>query len=686
MRRKNTTANALNTGLAVLDLGDGIEIPLPVDGDFGGVAGPPGAGVPAGGATGQLIRKTSNGSTEWATPSKSLVDLPNVDNTSDMNKPISVSVQQALEAKADAVAVAQELAEKASNSDLASKASLVGGKVPVAEIPTEAMPTDANVAAQVNATVTGAAIDARITAQVTPLVEPIVADYIAGSSVVVDAAAAAVDANPKIATLESKNVTQDAEITAARWASTASLGSTVSFDAPIPFGQTSTASAANPGLPLAVIGSAVSEKVSAASMVTYKTWGPDPRLFMRCFAVNGTPYGWKEFAGVPALNALGIRVTTLEARPMPRPFSGMKIVPLALTAPGTTVSQVMAAGSARWVRRWAVAPKRIRVHVANRNPANQTNGSQLSLTHIRVGKGTDVGGLTNQVIALAGGTLLSTGAEVVTPWTTVDVTDGDYLGVSIGWYGAAEATVQMMQGGGWTHSSNSANSSTDVAGWTREQTTPFHVWIEAEVPAATPVLLANGDSISLGTASTDPIGDAWPAVYAYNHGALPVLMGQHGSTSANWVTTSHRWSLYGGIEVGVVDAVIVHLGQNDLATAGMTVATLKTRYADVRTAHARYVAPVYVGGITPSTKATDVEAVRQEFNTWLKTLPSGERGYFDFPAAVGDVDDENLNPTYSADGLHPNTAGQAVMAALVEAAPVTPFTLAPSKLKALAGV
>lgn len=116
MRRKNTTANALNTGLAVLDLGDGIEIPLPVDGDFGGAAGPPGAGVPAGGTTGQVIRKTSNGSTEWATPSKSLVELPNVDNTSDMDKPISVEMQEALETKADASDMMQELDNKLDTS------------------------------------------------------------------------------------------------------------------------------------------------------------------------------------------------------------------------------------------------------------------------------------------------------------------------------------------------------------------------------------------------------------------------------------------------------------------------------------------------------------------------------------------------------------------------------------------
>lgn len=62
--------------------------------------------------------------------------------------------------------------------------------------------TDAAVASRINGTATGAAIDQRITTQATPLVQPIVADYIASSQVVVDAAAAAVDANPAIAELE----------------------------------------------------------------------------------------------------------------------------------------------------------------------------------------------------------------------------------------------------------------------------------------------------------------------------------------------------------------------------------------------------------------------------------------------------------------------------------------------------
>lgn len=86
-------------------------------------------------------------------------------------------------------------------------AGLVGGKVPVAQLPSDSLVTDANVAGQVNGVQTGAAIDSRITTRATPLVQPIVADYIASSQVVVDAAAAAVDANPVIAGLESRVVT-----------------------------------------------------------------------------------------------------------------------------------------------------------------------------------------------------------------------------------------------------------------------------------------------------------------------------------------------------------------------------------------------------------------------------------------------------------------------------------------------
>lgn len=62
--------------------------------------GPPGAGVPEGGAPLQVIRKTSAGNTtEWVTPTKSMVGLGNVDNTKDADKPVSTVQAAALAAK-----------------------------------------------------------------------------------------------------------------------------------------------------------------------------------------------------------------------------------------------------------------------------------------------------------------------------------------------------------------------------------------------------------------------------------------------------------------------------------------------------------------------------------------------------------------------------------------------------------
>lgn len=190
MKRTNTVADALNTNIAQVDPGDGLPvIPIPLDGRMPGYPGPAGPGVPEGGTTGQMIEKTSDGSTRWVTLTKSKFGLDNVDNTSDLDKPISAATQTALNAKA-------------SNIELAAKADLVGGKIPVAQIPVEATVTDSNVAAVVNGAQTGPAIDARINMQVSPQVEQIVADAIAADQTIVDAAAAAVDANPTIAGLE----------------------------------------------------------------------------------------------------------------------------------------------------------------------------------------------------------------------------------------------------------------------------------------------------------------------------------------------------------------------------------------------------------------------------------------------------------------------------------------------------
>ncbi|MEV7644731.1 MULTISPECIES: hypothetical protein [Actinomycetes] len=78
-----------------------------------GDKGDTGEGIPAGGESLQVVRKTLDGAaTEWADADKTLVGLSNVDNTADTDKPVSIPVELALAEKADTTAVNTALAGK----------------------------------------------------------------------------------------------------------------------------------------------------------------------------------------------------------------------------------------------------------------------------------------------------------------------------------------------------------------------------------------------------------------------------------------------------------------------------------------------------------------------------------------------------------------------------------------------
>lgn len=489
----------------------------------------------------------------------------------------------------------------------------------------------------------------------------------------------------------------DSELSDAVWRKASPISSTVNIDTVSTPGLYQVPNS-NAGLPVARIGILEVVPLSAAFVQRYTTWGTSPQLFFRGFSTSGTPYPWVEFAKQSSVDAIASRVTTLENAPSggaSAPSSGMKVVPLTMTAPGTPASITNSDGGAvRWVRRYKVMPKRVRVHVANVNVGNSLEGNEdINLAGIRVGVGDAAGGYSQGAVANipSGSKLPMDGSELVTPWIEVPgLTDGGYINVTVSWWGGGgDAVLQMNQGGGWHTTNNLLAGAGDTSdpGWVRSDTTPFHCWIEAEVPANTPVLCGHGDSITIGTKTTDPIGDAWVSVYAYAQGALPVILAMHGSKMTNWVSGAIRWDQYAGFDLkGVVDATVTTLGQNDLAEAGVTLATLQSRHASVMTALREKVSgPVYLGAITPSNKAAAVEQVRRDFNAWRATLPHDERGVFDFATAIDDGADENLDPTLTADSLHPNTAGQKLMADVVMAAPPTPFTPSPSQMRTLLG-
>lgn len=67
------------------------------------------------------------------------INLDNVDNTSDADKPVSTAQQTALDTKATTSALTTGLAGKADTSALTSKADLVNGKVPTSQLPQAAL-------------------------------------------------------------------------------------------------------------------------------------------------------------------------------------------------------------------------------------------------------------------------------------------------------------------------------------------------------------------------------------------------------------------------------------------------------------------------------------------------------------------------------------------------------------------
>lgn len=355
--------------------------------------------------------------------------------------------------------------------------------------------------------------------------------------------------------------------------------------------------------------------------------------------------------------------------------AGTKIVPLALTAPGGSNSALTQdAGAVRIIRSWAHNPYRVRVHISNKNPANRTFRDNIgaSLQLISAQEDGTIEGTTS-----LGYVTIPGEGEWVSGWVDVPNPESDWVGINAAWSGQTGKTQQLLQGGGWTKTTNDGWTDMQTTGWEWVTQAPFYVWFEAEAPANAPVIMVNGDSISIGTATSNPVQDSWVAIHARERGALPILMSQHGSGMSWWGANSTRWDdMYPGVDVKP-DAIITALGQNDLTTRDLE--WQKTYYAELSGVYGtRWPGiPVYAASITPSNKTPDLEVQRRDFNTWVKAAPHGERGYLDVAAPIATADDEDIKPEYAADHVHPNTAGMQVMATVLNRRPITGY--APSQ-------
>lgn len=370
--------------------------------------------------------------------------------------------------------------------------------------------------------------------------------------------------------------------------------------------------------------------------------------------------GWTRIGGPP--NAAGSG----------SPMSGFKHVPLALGQQAAGDSEAVSAATVRWPVRYAAGAKRARLHVQNWRYYSGTKlPGAVSFTGAWFGKSSGPNFTGTPTKLLNSFTTPDDGAEYVSPWFNIELLpDTDQL-LSVGFTNASGQTnVQSRSGCYRSGNASDASLASGFAG-AASTTAPFDVWLEVEVPAIVPVICGFGDSNTVGTGTAFPTYDSWLSQYCRAAGALPYFLSVHGTTSASWAdTTRSAWTHYEGTTLP--DGAVYFLGQND-AVEGITLAKMKSNLADVLPLLRSKITPnVYAATITPAdAKSGAVNAVRREYNAWLKTRPEGLLDCFDFSAAVSD-DDATVRAIDSADGLHMRTSGHAKLAATLSTKPVAP--------------
>ena len=216
--------------------------------------------------------------------------------------------------------------------------------------------------------------------------------------------------------------------------------------------------------------------------------------------------------------------------------------------------------------------------------------------------------------------------------------------------------------------------------------------------AGTTAVVAFGDSITDGTASTISGDDRWPDVFSrrmhavYGNKFAVVNQGIGGNQVAGPAEYTPARPINGGpsalsrldrdiVSLPGVGAVVWLEGINDFGTSGATVDTVMQGYRD-GVAYLRKHLPrvkVYVATLTtalastPTHGTTEVDAKRKALNAWFKTEKIFD-GVADFDAATLDATTGGLKPEFKpgssiggpGDGLHPNRAGYAAMGAAVD--------------------
>ena len=383
---------------------------------------------------------------------------------------------------------------------------------------------------------------------------------------------------------------------------------------------------------------------TSAFLQYYFTWEASPRLFIRNYA-SGTFGTWKEIGGA----------ATSGTSSSDRRASGMKRVGVPITA-GHSGSDAPLEATVRMpilyqapIIRW-----RLRIHDINPRSAATRTGS-ASFTGVWLGAHTGAGAMSGATQMVGSFTITDTATEYKTPWFNTPLNAGTEYLISFG-YTKATAPWNML---GYSYQTPSSLNGGDAnpASMSKLGTAPFSISIEAETYAHTPVVASLGDSNSVGVGAANGLHDSWLNQLCRRIKALPQHLGSSGDTCINSTSAGYKYTRFS--DLTKPDAVLMALGQNDIAVTDTTAATVISNVETVLENLGSLVSEtVYAVNYMPRT--TDpwagFEGVRRDVNAHLLTLPVGIRDVFNIAAAISS-DDETITATYDADGTHLNAAG-----------------------------
>lgn len=315
--------------------------------------------------------------------------------------------------------------------------------------------------------------------------------------------------------------------------------------------------------------------------------------------------------------------------------SGFKTIPVSLTAGNGGATTLATSGAVSYPMWWTAPINRFRVCMIDKNPRfgiDRTNS--VNFTNLRHGGGT----------IASSGNFTGSGEPFKSVWMNGQPT-GD-LQFS---YTATNPVIGLVGGGS--------------IGGVAQDTMPFHVWLEVEVPISTPVLSVVGDSNGCGVGTTRPVYDSWLSQYCRRIGALPIHYANSGDSLAGFLDPEHyKWNLWSDLDRP--DAVFLALGSNDMAVAGMTQETLQGNSANVALTAAAKISPIqHMITIKPRNGGDSTyNGLRRTYNTWVKTKPLGVRDWHDMVTPVSSDDTVMLPGMYASDGTHMTTAGHKALA------------------------